>query len=78
MSWDPRTWSIPNPFAGKSVATLEEEKRKAMEEFDAKIAKAREAETGSPAVGTAPSVGGRRRKTRRSKRSRSGRKSNRL
>lgn len=72
-----------NLFGSKSSGDLEVDKQKAMEEFDAKIAAAREKEAGAsasqPGPGTAP-IGGRRktRRSKRSKRSRSGRKSSRL
>ena len=75
-----------NLFGTKSAADLETEKAaevaKLGASYDAKIMKAREAEAKSapPMVGTAPVPAGgrRRRKTRRTKRSRSGRKSSRL
>lgn len=76
---------LGNLFRPTSVADLEEQKQKAIEDYDAKIAAAREKESAAtttasqPGPGTAPSVGGRK-KTRRSKkskskRSRTGRKS---
>lgn len=80
---------FPNLFGSPSVDELEAKKQTAIEDFDAKIAAAREKEASTnasqPGPGTAP-MGGRRRgsrKTKRSKkgkskRSRTGRKSSRL